>query len=94
MHSPARTILSTQRSLLCPNPLLQPYPHAVFELSYFEKKPKPFFRLARVSLAWMALWDEVETEAAPVFLIAARAGRDAHSTAARLMASWQQQKPP
>lgn len=24
-----------------------PYPHAVFELSYFEKKPKPFFRLAR-----------------------------------------------
>jgi hypothetical protein len=67
MHSPARTILSTQRSLLCPNPLLQPYPHAVFELSYFEKKPKPFFRLARVSLAWMALWDEVETEAAPGF---------------------------
>jgi hypothetical protein len=26
----------------------QPYPHAVFELGYFKRNPRPFFMLAKV----------------------------------------------
>ena len=40
-----------------------PHPHAVFEIDYFRRNPRPFFLLAKVGLGWAGLGIKLRVEA-------------------------------